>query len=100
MGIVIQLKPRLPTYGRDKPASIHEVVEGCVAHLDANASLDDLTAEVRSLVGPDVYEAWAGQAFRAVVSAITKELSGDASLLRSSGPSDAGGIRRRVSLVK
>ena len=56
----------------DEPRSLHHVVEACVAHLDANASLDDLVAEARSLVGPDVYETWARLAFRDVVAAVAE----------------------------
>jgi hypothetical protein len=100
VGEVIQLRPRLSRHGRNEPASIRDVVQACLTHLDANASLDDLTAKVRSLVGPNVYEVWAAQAFQAVVAAITAEPSDDESIAaRSSCPSDAAGTSRRVSLV-
>jgi hypothetical protein len=46
----IQLRP--PALVPDDPRFLHHVVEACPANLDANASLDDLVAEVRSLIGP------------------------------------------------
>jgi hypothetical protein len=67
---IIPLRPRAPT--PDQPRSLHHVVEACIAHLDANASPDDLVAEVRFLVGPDVYETWARRAFRDVVAAVAE----------------------------
>jgi hypothetical protein len=65
---IIQLRP--PALAPAEPRSLHHVVEACVAHLDANASLDDLVAEVHSVIGPDGYDAWARLAFRAVVAAV------------------------------
>ena len=65
---IIQLRPA--ALAPAEPRSLHQVVEACVAHLDANASLDDRVAEVHSVIGPDVYDAWARVAFRAVVAAV------------------------------
>jgi hypothetical protein len=67
---IIPLRPRTPALAPDGPRSLRLVVEACVAHLDADASLDDLVAEIRLLVGPDIYETWARLAFRDVVAAV------------------------------
>jgi hypothetical protein len=69
---IIPLRPRAPASVPEEPRSLRHVVEACVAHLDANASLDELVAEVRSLVGPDVYETWTRLAFRDLVASVVE----------------------------